>query len=444
MSTVVNPALADTLRELGAFDPEVCMNCGVCTATCPLGIDVLPRHLLRYAALGMEERLRAETETVFSCLLCRACEESCPAGVHITENIRVMRRWLLEEGMLMSLPMRDVVGILGDNLRLRGSVLPISARKATRWTQGLELPRGGETVLYTGQMYQLIPYIERLVGSRAAPRRLAAGAVLRAGAARQSSSSTSRRSWAGRRSRSARSTTAFHVGSSASCATRASSSAACMKTTCTRERSPTTSGSTSSSPCTLGVCARTFVKHGVKNVITIDPHTTNMLRTVYPTLLDEYDVTVRSYLEVLADHEQPATTESIGQIALHDSCVYARHEGIVEEPRTLLAGAGLEVLEPRNAGRLTWCCGGPAESLYPDKALATARKRVEQVQAVSTECVTMCPLCLVNLSKAAGGTVHVPGHLRGPDRGARAPRVRLGRESVETAATAWWCVRMWC
>ena len=63
----------------------------------------------------------------------------------------------------MSLPIRDVVGILGDNLRLRGSVLPISAKNATRWTRGLELPRGGETVLYTGQMYQLIPYIERLV-----------------------------------------------------------------------------------------------------------------------------------------------------------------------------------------------------------------------------------------------------------------------------------------
>lgn len=68
-------------------------------------------------------------------------------------------------------------------------------------------------------------------------------------------------------------------------------------------------------------------------------------------------------------------------------------------------GAGLEVLEPRSAGRLTWCCGGPAESLYPEKALATARKRVEQVRAVSTECVTMCPICLVNLSKAAGETV---------------------------------------
>jgi hypothetical protein len=65
----------------------------------------------------------------------------------------------------MALATKDVLGILGDNLRLRGSVLPLPAKQATRWTQGLDLPRGGETVLYTGQMYQLIPYIERLVRS---------------------------------------------------------------------------------------------------------------------------------------------------------------------------------------------------------------------------------------------------------------------------------------
>jgi len=63
----------------------------------------------------------------------------------------------------MPLPTGDVIGILADNLRLRGSVLPIPKRNATRWARGLNLPRGGETVLYTGQMYQLIPYIEGLV-----------------------------------------------------------------------------------------------------------------------------------------------------------------------------------------------------------------------------------------------------------------------------------------
>jgi heterodisulfide reductase subunit C len=97
MTEVVNPALADELRALGEFDAEACMNCGVCSAACPLEIDLLPRRLFRHAVLGLDERVRAETEPVFSCLLCGACEQSCPAGVHITENVRVLRRWLLEE-----------------------------------------------------------------------------------------------------------------------------------------------------------------------------------------------------------------------------------------------------------------------------------------------------------------------------------------------------------
>jgi len=63
----------------------------------------------------------------------------------------------------MPLPIRDVIGILADNLRLRKSVLPISTRSATRWARDLNLPHGGDTVLYTGLMYQLIPYIEGLV-----------------------------------------------------------------------------------------------------------------------------------------------------------------------------------------------------------------------------------------------------------------------------------------
>ena len=94
MSTIVSPELAERVREAGAFDAEACMNRGVCTAVCPLGIDLLPRRIFRYVELGMEDRVLAETETVYSCLLCRLCEESCPAGVHITENVRTLRHHL--------------------------------------------------------------------------------------------------------------------------------------------------------------------------------------------------------------------------------------------------------------------------------------------------------------------------------------------------------------
>ena len=91
------------------YDHEIygCLNCGICTATCPLGIDVLPRQLMRFGLLGLDDEVRRHEETVFSCLLCRACEASCPAGVHITDNIR--NHGQLPAGSLEALP-HEVAG----------------------------------------------------------------------------------------------------------------------------------------------------------------------------------------------------------------------------------------------------------------------------------------------------------------------------------------------
>ena len=91
MSTLVNPQLANELAEDAEFNAQECMSCGVCTAVCPMGLDMLPRRLFRYVMLGMEDRVIEETETVFTCLLCKQCEVNCPAGVHIAENVRALR-----------------------------------------------------------------------------------------------------------------------------------------------------------------------------------------------------------------------------------------------------------------------------------------------------------------------------------------------------------------
>ena len=62
----------------------------------------------------------------------------------------------------MPLPSGPILGILSDNLKKRGSVLPLTKKAAIGWTKGLNIPRGGETVLYTGHMYQLIPAIDAM------------------------------------------------------------------------------------------------------------------------------------------------------------------------------------------------------------------------------------------------------------------------------------------
>ena len=67
---------------------------------------------------GMEDRVLAETETIYSCLLCKLCEENCPAGVHIAENVRSLAPLTSTTGPsgfrrnAMPLPTGDVIGIL--------------------------------------------------------------------------------------------------------------------------------------------------------------------------------------------------------------------------------------------------------------------------------------------------------------------------------------------
>jgi len=306
----------------------------------------------------------------------------------------------------MPLPVRDVAGILTDNLRLRGSVLPVSPRRATAWARDLELPRGGETVLYTGLMYQLVPYIERLVDLelRLGDSRLArlsrlarrANTVVNGAGLVAHPSATERAEYDRIPANVARllqragvefgylyeddlysGALAYDLGADEVVAAHARRVAALLR------------------------------RHGVREAITIDPHTTTMLRTVYPKLVDDFDVRVRSYLEVLAERGLPVEAPLSGEVVVHDSCVYARYEGVVEEPRVLLAAAGLTLLEPDHARDRTWCCGGPAESVYPAKAAAVAAERVAQLRAAGPDCVTMCPLCLINLRKAADDTLAV-------------------------------------
>ncbi len=304
----------------------------------------------------------------------------------------------------MPIAIEDTLGILADNLRLRRSVLPIPVESATRWTAGLGLPRGGETVLYTGLMYQLIPYIEALVA-----------AEVRLGD-----------SWLARFSAFGRQVNRLLDVSSVlarpSAAAQAAYDRVPRNVALLLKRAGVTFGSLYEDDLYSGALVydlgadeafeahahrvyEALRKNGVRRAITIDPHTTNMLRSVYPRVIEGYDLRVESYLEVLAKTGMQAQRDLGEEVVIHDSCVLARYEGVVDEPRRLLEGAGVTVQEPEHSGRQTLCCGGPAESLFPRKAEAFARSRVAELAAAGRRAVTMCPICLVNLSKAAGDSL---------------------------------------
>ncbi len=117
---------------------------------------------------------------------------------------------------------------------------------------------------------------------------------------------------------------------------------------------------------------------------------------------------VVSYLEVLAEKDLPGADGAAGKtMTIHDSCVYARYEDVVDQPRQLLGKIGVTLHEPEMAGKMTHCCGGPIESLMPSKAHEIATKRAEQLAATEPSVAVMCPICMVNLTGAAkGGDAH--------------------------------------
>ena len=143
--------------------------------------------------------------------------------------------------------------------------------------------------------------------------------------------------------------------------------------------------------------ARNLELHGVKKIITVDPHTTYALQELYPKYTG-VSFEVNPYFTLLT----PKSVTSNGRppVALHDPCMYGRYLQLSDAPRRLLDGLGLKYVDVRNSCDFTSCCGGPAESVSPALNREILGRRAEELQASGAPVVTFCPICLANLLKA--------------------------------------------
>jgi Fe-S oxidoreductase len=299
----------------------------------------------------------------------------------------------------MSLPKKAILGILTDNLSLRKSVLPLSEKVITEWAHGLDIPRGGETVLYTGHMYQLIPFIDAMVNRMKTFENSRITGFMDIGRFVNRIVNIS-----GLMARARKEERRVYNQTLRSIAFLLRESGVSFGYLYGDELYSGALVYDEGIDKVFVKHARRvhkmFTDHGIKKAVTVDPHTTNMLRHVYPKVLDGFDLEVRSYLEILADRNPEIKKHLEGRVIIHDSCVYARYEDVIEQPRDLLRKTGLVVESPELSKILTHCCGGPIESLFPTRAHEIAARRVEQLMAVGSQVATMCPICFVNLKHA--------------------------------------------
>ncbi len=134
---------------------------------------------------------------------------------------------------------------------------------------------------------------------------------------------------------------------------------------------------------------------GIRKLITVDPHTTYAVKILYPKYTG-ISFEVQTYFE-LAELKGEDSRE---EVTLHDPCFYGRYLELADVPQNLLTSLGVTCAPINSSGSFTNCCGGPAESISPKLADEVGERRITELQSTGRQIVTMCPICLANLQKA--------------------------------------------
>ena len=98
MSTRVDSTLMEELKHYGAINPEACINCGNCTAICPLTTSEhpFPRRTIRQVQMGLRDQLKGSLDP-WLCYYCGECSTTCPHGAEPAETMMAGRRWLIAQ-----------------------------------------------------------------------------------------------------------------------------------------------------------------------------------------------------------------------------------------------------------------------------------------------------------------------------------------------------------
>ena len=118
--------IIQVLKKAG-FDPNSCMNCGMCTSSCLSGrwTNMRTRQIMNRAALGDASVL--EDRDIWLCTTCYACYDRCPRDLKITDAIIELRNLASTRG-LVSDKHRKTVAILhktGHGVPINDKVMAI-------------------------------------------------------------------------------------------------------------------------------------------------------------------------------------------------------------------------------------------------------------------------------------------------------------------------------
>lgn len=150
---------------------------------------------------------------------------------------------------------------------------------------------------------------------------------------------------------------------------------------------------------------QTFQKHGIKKIITADPHAYNTFKNEYPEFglegVEVYHHTELIYQWIKEGRIKPVYTVN-ERITYHDSCYLGRYNEVYDPPREILkAIPGVELVEMERNRERGMCCGAGGGMMWMEEKTGNRVNvaRTEQALEVKPTVIsTGCPYCLTMMS----------------------------------------------
>jgi heterodisulfide reductase subunit C len=96
---------SDALQEILGFKDveklQECMQCGTCSASCPVAVlaDFTPRQIIQLLNLGLVDRA-VVSRMAFLCTNCYACSARCPRDIPVADVMTGLRNMAFSRGLM--------------------------------------------------------------------------------------------------------------------------------------------------------------------------------------------------------------------------------------------------------------------------------------------------------------------------------------------------------
>jgi len=354
--------ITDIIKENGSSTFQVCYQCGICDVVCPWN-RVRPfsmRKIVRQALFGLTE---IEDEDIWRCTTCGTCPSRCPRGVDQIELGVSLRRIATEYGVFPD-SVQPVITVSGS-LMAQGNPFDMERGKRADWTQGLSVKTftEGMEILYFPGCY--LSYDPRMKKVAVATAKILNKAGVDFGI----------------------------LGDKENCC----------------GESIRKTGNEEVFKHLAKENIKNFIDRGVKKILVSSPHCYHTFKNEYPEFNVNFEIVhISEYLcELIKEGRLQIAGEFEKKITYHDPCYLGRHNGIFDQPRSVLNGIpGLEMTEMQDYRENSFCCGGGGGRIWMEtpKGERFSDVRLQQAVDVGAETlVTSCPYCITNFTDSSLG-----------------------------------------